>query len=117
MLKRQISISLRLTMWFGLMFFAGWVLFGTAMWFNLKRTLTLERHQTLARRIDRLQDLLRKDFNASQQDRFDDFRDFARATGNGLSEVLRDDGSRAYPSPSLAAESFAWPSVKPDNVE
>jgi len=117
MVRRPFSISLRLTMWFGLMFFAGWVLFGTAMWFNLKRTLTVERHQTLARRIDRLQDLLCKDFNASQQDRFDDFRDFARATGNGLSEVLRDDGSKAYPSPSLAAESFAWPSVKPGSAE
>ena len=117
MLKRPVSISLRLTIWFGLMFFAGWVLFGTAMWFNLKRTLTAERHQTLARRIDRLQDLLRKNSNASQEDRFDDFRDFAHATGNGLSEVFRADGSKAYPSPSLAAGAFAWPSIEPSGQE
>jgi heavy metal sensor kinase len=112
MLRRPVSISLRLTIWFGLMFFSGWVLFGTAMWFNLKRTLTAERHQTLTRRIDRLQDVLRRDQNVSQQDRFDDFRDFAHATGNGLSEVLREDGSRAYPSPSPAAEAFSWPAVR-----
>ncbi|RZU42366.1 sensor histidine kinase [Edaphobacter modestus] len=117
MLKRQISISLRLTIWFGLMFFSGWVLFGTAMWFNLKRTLTAERRQTLARRIDRLQDLLHKNQQATDDDRFDDFRDFARATGNGLSEVFRADGSRAYPSPSSAAERFAWPLVKVGDEE
>lgn len=117
MLKRPVSISLRLTIWFGLMFFSGWVLFGTVMWFNLKRTLTSERHQTLARRIDRLQDLLHKDQKASEQDRFDDFRDFAHATGNGLSEVFREEGSQAYPSPSAAAETFAWPPIKGENTE
>lgn len=112
MLKRPISISLRLTAWFGLMFFTGWVLFGTSMWFNLKRTLTTERHQTLLRRSDRLQDLLRKNQYASQQDRIDDFRDFANATGNGLSEIFGVDGRKAYPSPSSAAESFAWPTLR-----
>jgi len=100
-------------MWFGLMFFIGWVLFGTAMWFNLKRTLTTERRQTLSRRIDRLQDLLRKNQAAPRQERIDDFRDFSNATGNGLSEVFREDGIKAYPSPSLAAETFAWPRVEP----
>lgn len=117
MLKRPVSISLRLTISFSLMFFTGWVLFGTAMWFNLKRTLTAERHQTLSRRIDRLQDLLRKNQGASPEDRIDDFHDFANATGNGLSEVFRDDGKKAYPSPSSAAEAFAWPEVKSDGQE
>ena len=32
------SISLRLTAWFGGIFFVGWLLFGTAMWLNLKST-------------------------------------------------------------------------------
>ncbi len=31
----QISISLRLTLWFGGIFLVGWVLFGASMWFNL----------------------------------------------------------------------------------
>ena len=54
------SISLRLTLWFGGIFFLGWLLFGAAMWLNLQSTLTGERFQTLSRRVDRLQDLLRK---------------------------------------------------------
>jgi len=32
---RRISISLRMTMWFGCIFFAGWLAFGSAMWFSL----------------------------------------------------------------------------------
>ncbi|HEY4378700.1 MAG TPA: ATP-binding protein [Acidobacteriaceae bacterium] len=79
------------------------------MWFNLKRTLTGERYQTLARRLDRLQGLLRDDSDQSESDRYQDFKDFAHATGNGLSEVMRPDGERLFPSPSPAAASFAWP--------
>jgi len=108
---RRWSISLRLTLWFGGIFFLGWLLFGAAMWFNLQNTLTGERFQTLSRRVDRLQDMLRKTQNESEDDRRQDFEDFARATGNGLSEVFRSDGTRAYPSPSSAAKSFPWPPV------
>ena len=111
------SISLRLTIWFGGIFFLGWVLFGGAMWFNLKRTLTGERYQTLARRVDRLQELLHKTEGESQADRYQDFEDFARATGNGLAEVVRADGSRALPSPSAAAKSFPWPAVQGQDSE
>jgi len=113
-LNGQISISVRLTMWFGGIFLAGWVLFGTSMWLNLKSTLKNERHQTLSRRIDRLQDLLVKDQALDRADRFQDFRDFAHATGNGLSEVFLADGTRAYPSPSEAASAFPWPTVVSD---
>lgn len=109
---RRASISLRLTLWFGGIFFLGWVLFGTAMWLNLKGTLTGERYQTLARRVDRLQDLLRKTQGENQADRNEDFRDFANATGNGLAEVLRADGSLVFPSPSTAARMFPWPAVQ-----
>jgi heavy metal sensor kinase len=113
----RISISLRLTLWFGGIFFLGWLLFGAAMWFNLENTLTGERHQTLSRRIDRLQDLLRKSQDESEQDRQQDFQDFAHATGNGLAEVFRADGSRAFSSPSPAARAFPWPNVKTDDAE
>ena len=102
---RRASISLRLTLWFGGIFFLGWVLFGATMWFNLKSTLTGERYQTLARRVDRLQELLRKTQGESQADRDEDFKDFANATGNGLAEVLRVDGSPVFPPPSPAAQS------------
>jgi heavy metal sensor kinase len=114
---RRWSISLRLTLWFGSIFFLGWLLFGVAMWVNLQSTLTGERHQTLSRRIDRLQDLLRKTQDESEENRHQDFHDFARATGNGLNEVFLTDGSRAYPSPSSAARSFPWPAVKSGDPE
>jgi heavy metal sensor kinase len=117
MMKRRVSISLRLTMWFGVMFFLGWVLFGTAMWLNLKRTLTGERYQTLARRVDRLQELLLKNHGADEADRYQDFKDFAHATGNGLAEVFLPNGNRAYPSPSAAASNFPWPSIKDGTPE
>ena len=115
-MKRQISISLRLTMWFGSVFFVGWVLFGTSMWLNLKSTLKNERRQTLSRRIDRLEELLTRDKSAATADRYQDFADFAHATGNGLAEVTYPDGKRAYPSPSPAASAFPWP-VPPIEVD
>lgn len=108
-MKATISISLRLTMWFGAAFFAGWVLFGIAMWANLRHTLTQERRQTLTRRIERLQELLQRDAPASAEDRNQDYSDFARATGNGLAEIYRLDGTLELPSPSAAASGFPWP--------
>ena len=111
MLKRPVSISLRLTVWFGGIFFFGWVLFGLVMWQSLKSTLKADRYQTLARRMDRLQDLLSKSKNESDDDRHQDFKDFAHATGNGLAEIFSVDGHRAYPSPSSAASTFPWPAV------
>jgi heavy metal sensor kinase len=110
-LKGPVSISLRLTVWFGGIFFFGWVLFGLVMWQNLKSTLRADRYQTLARRIDRLQDLLAKTQGESEDDRHQDFNDFAHATGNGLAEVFSVDGRRAYPSPSSAASIFPWPAT------
>ncbi len=113
-MKRRISISLRLTVWFGSVFFVGWLLFGTSMWLNLRNTLKNERRQTLSRRIDRLEELLNKDRFAATADRFQDFADFAHATGNGLAEVTRPDGTREYPSPSPAASAFPWPAPPPN---
>jgi len=115
MLKGRISISLRLTLWFGCVLFAGWTLFGLSMWANLRRTLTNERHQTLTRRLDRLQDLLARDQAAPPEDREQNFKDFAHATGNGLMEVFLPDGARAYPSPSTSAAGFPWPRLKSDS--
>lgn len=112
-----VTISSRLTMWFGGIFFFGWVLFGTVMWLNLKSTLKAERYQTLARRLDRLQDLLTKTKNEEEESRRQDFKDFAHATGNGLAEIFRADGRRAFPSPSPAASVFPWPAINSSNPE
>jgi heavy metal sensor kinase len=115
--KGHISISLRLTILFGTVFFLGWVLFGTSMWVNLRRTLKNERRQTLTRRMDRLQDVQVKNQKEVTADRYQDFADFAHATGNGLSEIFRPDGTRAYPSPSPAAAAFPWPNVQGEDSE
>lgn len=115
-MKHHFSISLRLTVWFGSLFFAGWVLFGFSMWANLRHTLTNERHQTLTRRIDRLQELFVKDETASDEDRNQDYADFAHATGNGLAEVFHPDGTLAFTSPSAAASAFPWPKFQSDDA-
>jgi heavy metal sensor kinase len=113
-MQGRISISLRLTLWFGGIFLIGWLLFGGAMWLVLKTTLKNERRQTLTRRIDRLEELLSRDADQTEPDRYQDFKDFAHATGNGLSEVFGSTGARAYPSPSSAAQSFPWPKARAD---
>lgn len=112
MLNRPISISLRLTIWFGAVLLSGWLLFGAAMWFGLKHSLTSERHQTLDRRVDRLEELLARDAGLRDTDRYEDFHDFASATGNGLMEIFRPSGSLYWRAPSAAADSFPWPSIK-----
>ena len=84
------------------------------MWANLRHTLTAERHQTLDRRLGRLGQLLVNDENVSASKRDQDLAEFAHATGNGLVEVLRPDGTTAYASPTLAASSFPWPELKAD---
>ncbi len=113
MLKGRSSISLRLTVWFGAIFLAGWVLFGAAMWINLKRTLRNERYVTLSNRLDRLQTLLHKTQHEDAASRFADYQDFARATGGGLAEIFRPGGARALPSPTPAAQDFPWPVIRP----
>ena len=107
------SISLRLTIWFSSVFFAGLALFGAAMWLDLKDTLTSGRSKTLERRADRLEDLLRDTQADSPGQRARKFQAFADATGGGLIEVFGTNGARTLPSPTAAAQAFPWPSVTP----
>jgi heavy metal sensor kinase len=105
------SISLRLTVWFSFVFFAGLALFGAVMWLDLKDTLTSGRSRTLERRADRLGDLLRDTQADSPAQRTRKFQAFADATGGGLVEVYRTNGTRTLPSPTGAAQVFPWPRV------
>ena len=107
------SISLRLTIWFSSVFFAGLALFGAVMWLDLQDTLTSGRSRTLERRADRLGDLLRDTQADSPGQRARKFRGFADATGGGLIEVFQTNGTRALPSPTAAAQAFPWPRVAP----
>lgn len=81
------------------------------MFLNLQRALLRERYVTDSNRVHRLQTLLEKTQDESAAKRFADYREFARATGHGLAEVFRADGSRALPSPTAAARAFPWPRV------
>jgi heavy metal sensor kinase len=105
------SISLRLTIWFSSVFFAGLALFGAVMWLGLKDTLTSARSRTLERRADRLRDLLRDTEADTPDQRARKFQAFADATGGGLIEVFRTNGTRALPSPTAAAQAFPWPRI------
>lgn len=110
-MTRRWSISLRLTAWFGGIFFLGWLLFGTAMWWNLKSTLVGERYRTLARREHRLEKLLNATRDEPQAVRAQKFTEFARATGHGLSEVLTaETGANRFPL-TVAAQQFPWPKI------
>ena len=105
------SISLRLTIWFSSVFFAGLALFGAVMWLDLKNTLTSGRSRTLERRAERLGDLLRDTQADPPGQRARKFQAFADATGGGLIEVFETNGTRALPSPTAAAQAFPWPRV------
>ncbi|MGA2197192.1 MAG: histidine kinase dimerization/phospho-acceptor domain-containing protein, partial [Bryobacteraceae bacterium] len=107
------SISLRLTIWFSSVFFAGLALFGAVMWLDLKDTLTSGRSRTLEKRANRLGDLLRDTQAESREQRVRKFQAFADATGGGLIEVFRTNGFRALPSPTAAAQAFPWPRAIP----
>jgi len=117
MLRQCASISLRLTVWFGAIFLTGWLLFGAGMWLNLKRTLINERYVTLSHRLNRLQSLLDKTDKENAAKRFADYQEFARATGGGLAEIFYTDGTRAFPSPTSAAQAFPWPAIDTGAVE
>ena len=105
------SISLRLTVWFSSVFFAGLVLFGAVMWYDLRDTLTTGRSRTLERRAERLGELLRNVESDPPAVRARKFQAFADATGGGLIEVFQTNGGRALPSPTTAAQAFPWPAV------
>lgn len=109
---RDRSISLRLTVWFSSVFFVGLALFGGTMWFILQDTLQSGRSRTLDRRADRLSDLLRELQAESPEQHAGKYQAFAGATGGGLMEVFRSNGTRALPSPSTDAQGFPWPQAK-----
>ncbi len=81
------------------------------MWLILEHNLSKERHLTLSRRLDRLQELMHRNARGTSAERFDDFHDFATATGSGHAEVFRSDGSVLWPSPIASVVDFPWPPV------
>ncbi len=106
---KNLSVSLRLTVWFSIIFLCGFTIFGLAMRFDLAYSLRSGRERTLARRAGRLQDLLTTVPAASPELRAAKFAGFAEGTPEGnLAEVRDSSGRRLYPAVPGRGE-FPWP--------
>ncbi len=117
MLIRNRSISFRLTLWFLSIFFLEWILFGAAMWLDLRHSLNTVRRQTLEHRVDRLSQVLRDSQPLPMPERTRKLHQFASATGDGLIEVFDAENNRLHPSPSSSALAFPWPKVSSPGAE
>jgi two-component system, OmpR family, heavy metal sensor histidine kinase CusS len=110
-LRKQLSISLRLTCWFSAIFLAGFIVFGVVMWGDLALSLYKGREKTLEGRAKRLTELLlssRHDDRARQAAKFDDF---AQGTPEGHFIQVNGLGDiRAFPLSGIAA--FPWPDFR-----
>lgn len=113
-MKRRVSISLQLTLWFSTVFLIGFIVFGVAMWLDLAYFTSSGRSRTLARRGSRLVELLRTSVNATDGQRAYRFSEFADATPEGnLILLLNARGSRLLPI-ALSPPDFPWPN--PDGI-
>lgn len=102
------SISFRLTIWYLIILFSGLIVFGAAMWFDLKHSLSAGRSRTVGRRADRLIELMSQTEGDPLEERANKFRDFANATGGGLMKVIGANGKPVLPL-TPAASQFPWP--------
>jgi heavy metal sensor kinase len=108
---KNVSLSLRLTAWFSIVFLVGFVLFGVVMWVQLATSLERGRERTLARRATRLCDLVQEYQNAEPSAFAAQYARFADATPEGnLIQLLRTSGERIFPIQS-GAQDFPWPSI------
>ena len=111
-MRFNLSISLRLTLWFSAIFLCGFVVFGVFIWFDLSASLGSGKDRTLGRRYERMVDLLKhaeKDSDALLQTKY---REFVDATPEGgLIQVYSLSGERLLPQAGSAAMQFPWPAV------
>ncbi len=110
-MKRRISVSLQLTVWFSTIFLLGFIVFGVSMWLDLAYFTSSGRSRTLARRASRLVDLLRSSVHASDGQRAYRFSEFADATPEGnLIQLLDARGGRLLPIAPDPSD-FPWPNA------
>ena len=108
-MKRKVSISLQLTLWFSTVFLIGFIVFGVAMWLDLTYFTSSGRSRTLARRATRLVELLQQCANCPDDVRTQRFSEFADATPEGdLIHLFDGRGTRLLPKGSSPA-GFPWP--------
>ncbi len=108
-MKRRMSISLRLTLWFSTAFIFGYFVFGIVMYGELSYSLAAGRDKTLLRRADRAISLL-KSCGIGSAKCAQGFDAFASGTPEGnLVHVLDEHGKQVYPVTSDARDTFPWP--------
>lgn len=106
---KNVSLSVRLTLWFSAIFLAGLVAFGMAMYADLSLSLSHGRDRTLSRRAARLEELLEGAVHDSPERREAKYDDFDDATPEGnLIHLLDAPGRRIYPQHPDPAD-FPWP--------
>ena len=111
-MRTDLSISLRLTVWFSAIFICGFVLFGGFIWWDINVSLSRGRDKTLARRVERLAELFKDTENDSTLAVQSKYNEFAEATPEGrLIQVYSFDGRRLLPQASAPAVPFPWPAV------
>ena len=111
-MKRQLSLSLRLTLWFCGLFLLGFAIFGLSMWFDLAYSLGQGRDRTLANRARRLEALLDGSRAETAGRRAAKFDDFAQATPEGsLIQVFDAAGQRVFPVARSTTVAFPWPQL------
>ena len=111
-MKRGLSISLRLTLWFSAIFLCGFAGFGGVMWFDLEHSLLQGRDKTLGNRARRLVEMLEVPGGEDARRRAHRYQEFVEATPEGrLVEVFRPDGSRLFPPAGEPGSGFPWPST------
>jgi heavy metal sensor kinase len=107
---KDISISLRLTLWFSAIFLTGFAAFGIVMGIDFAFSLSHGRDRTLARRALRLEDLVNASDDVSDEQTNARFAEFADATPEGnLIHLLDANGRRLLPKTPEPAD-FPWPS-------
>jgi heavy metal sensor kinase len=117
-MRFNLSISLRLTLWFSAIFLCLFVVFGAFIWFDLSSSLSSGRDRTLGRRSDRMADLLKHMEGDSADLQQTKYRDFVEATPEGkMIQAYLLDGKRLLPPASAANADFPWPKVPSTTAE
>jgi len=110
---KNVSASLRLTLWFSGIFLCGFVLFGVVMWIDLAYSLGKGRDRTLNRRATRFIELLRATRTDSPSRRQARFAQLADVIPEGnLIQIRTPDGRRVFPTDD-PSPGFPWPAWTP----
>lgn len=117
-MRFNLSISLRLTLWFSAIFLCIFVFFGVYIWLDLSTSLSSGRDRTLGRRADRMADLLKHIESDPTATQLTKYREFVEATPEGrMIQVYALDGRRLLPPEGSSNAEFPWPKIPSASAE